>query len=83
MSFLGASFVELSMVVTAAASAGVRGFEEAAELLAKKLKPSEASNPSVWLNSVHSVAFFERLTPKLAESVLREEFLNVILKEVK
>ena len=50
--------------------------------LASRLQPSNREEPQKWLNSVYALACLKSLTPKLAESVLREEFRKELFAKI-
>lgn len=77
-----AGVAELSKTVTACALCG-KGhlIKAAAEHLAEKLNIVQTPSATVWLNSISALAACEALTPSLAETVLRPEFLKQFLNK--
>lgn len=77
-----ASLSDLSRAITACAICNKGNMvKEAAEYLSDNLQVENAPSPTVWLNSVHSLAICGTLKPRLAETVLRPEFLEQFTHE--
>jgi len=53
------------------------------ENLAKNLQPGEKETPRRWLNIVWSLAVLNSLTPKLADSILKESFQKALFTDIK
>uniref|UniRef100_A0A915A905 RAP domain-containing protein n=1 Tax=Parascaris univalens TaxID=6257 RepID=A0A915A905_PARUN len=77
-----ATVTELSFVVSSCAMCDMgRWIGDASRHLASSLNIRKAPSASMWLNSVHALAICNSITPQLAETVLRDEFIEQFSKE--
>ncbi|VDP19375.1 unnamed protein product [Heligmosomoides polygyrus] len=67
----------LSIIIAGMARNGV---EVPALKLAKQVRRESASSQTVWLSVVQSLAYFQALTPQLAESVLNKDFVSQLMQ---
>ncbi|MFH4979336.1 hypothetical protein AB6A40_006045 [Gnathostoma spinigerum] len=78
--FKDAKVSDLSFAVSSCAVCNISDtIRPAAEHLAANVDVSEAPSAFVWLNTVYAIAVCRALIPKLAETVLRQEFIDQVL----
>ncbi|KAE9552469.1 hypothetical protein FO519_004321 [Halicephalobus sp. NKZ332] len=80
-----ASHADLRFCVSACAAGNVDPslVKLVSENLAKNLQPGEKETPRKWLNIVWSLAVLNSLTPKLADSILKESFQKALFADIK
>uniref|UniRef100_A0A7E4W5J8 RAP domain-containing protein n=1 Tax=Panagrellus redivivus TaxID=6233 RepID=A0A7E4W5J8_PANRE len=79
-----APYSDLRFCFSALVGSGLppKHFADISATVAKKLQPGTKEQPKRWLNIVWSLAVVDALSPKLAESVLCEDFKKEVLSSV-